>query len=66
MYLRRHDVLDGEFDEIVVEQGHFLDRPGAVRVETDGDEVRVGGRAVTTFDGDLVIPAADDDEIIEL
>lgn len=65
-YLRRHGVLDGEFDEIVLEQGHFLDRPGTVRVETDGDEVRVGGQAVTTFDGDLVIPEADDDEIIEV
>lgn len=65
-YLRRHGVLDGEFDEIVVEQGHFLDRPGTVRVETDGDEVRVGGRAVTTFDGELMVPAVDDDEIIEV
>ena len=65
-YLRRHNVLDGEFDEIVIEQGHFLDRPGTVRVETDGDEVRVGGRAVTTFDGDLVIPPAGEDDIIEV
>ncbi len=63
--LRRHGVLDGEFDEIVVEQGHFLDRPGTVRVETDGDEVRVGGRAVSTFDGDLVVPESDDDDIVE-
>jgi PhzF family phenazine biosynthesis protein len=66
-YLRRHNAMDGEFDEILVEQGHFVDRPGTVRVQSDGDEVRVGGRAVTTFDGDLVIPDADDDdEIIEL
>jgi len=65
-YLRRHNAMDGEFDEILVEQGHFLDRPGTVRVESDGDEVRVGGRAVTTFDGDLVIPDDDEDEIIEI
>lgn len=65
-YLRRHDAMDGEFDEILVEQGHFLDRPGTVRVQSDGDEVRVGGRAVTTFDGDLVIPDEDEDEIIEV
>jgi len=65
-YLRRHNVLDGEFDEIVVEQGHFLDRPGTVRVETDGDEVRVGGRAVTTLDGDLVIPDPEEDDILEV
>lgn len=65
-YLRRHNAMDGEFDEILIEQGHFLDRPGIVRVESDGDEVRVGGRAVTTFDGNLVIPDGDDDEIIEV
>lgn len=65
-YLRRHNAMDGEFDEILVEQGHFLDRPGTVRVQSDGDEVRVGGRAVTTFDGDLVIPDEDEDEIIEV
>lgn len=65
-YLRRHRALDGEFDEIVVEQGHFLDRPGKVRVETDGDDVRVGGRAVTALDGDLVVPEADEDDIIEV
>jgi len=42
-----------------------LPRPaGHGRVESDGDEVRVGGRAVTTFDGDLVIPDDDEDEII--
>lgn len=65
-YLRRHDAMDGEFDEILVEQGHFLDRPGTVRVETDGDEVRVGGRGVTTFDGSLVVPTEEEDEIIEV
>lgn len=63
--LRRHGALDGEFDEIRIEQGHFLDRPGAVRVETDGRAVRVGGRAVTTFEGDLVVPETDADEILE-
>ena len=65
-YLRQHEVLDGEFDEIIVEQGHFLDRPGTVRVQTDGDEVRIGGRAVTALDGDLVVPDADEDDIIEV
>lgn len=63
-YVRRHGALDGEFDEIVVEQGHLLDRPGTVRVETDGHDVRVGGRAVTAMDGQLTVPDEDDDDIV--
>lgn len=65
-YLRRNTVLDDETDEVVVEQGHFLDRPGRVRVVTDGHSVRIGGRAVTTLDGDLVVPEADEDDILEV
>lgn len=65
-YLRQERALDGERDELVVEQGHFLDRPGRVRVETDGHDVRVGGRAVTTLDGTLTVPESEDDDIIEL
>ncbi|WP_372480521.1 PhzF family phenazine biosynthesis protein [Halomicrobium sp. HM KBTZ05] len=64
-YLRRHNALDGEREEIVVEQGHFLDRPGRVRVVTDGHDVRVGGQAVTTLDGELTVPDSEDDDIIE-
>ncbi|WP_226012329.1 PhzF family phenazine biosynthesis protein [Halomicrobium salinisoli] len=63
-YLRRHGALDGEFDEIVVEQGHLLDRPGTVRVETDGRDVRVGGRAVTAMEGEITVPDEDDDDIV--
>jgi predicted PhzF superfamily epimerase YddE/YHI9 len=48
------------------DQGHFLDRPGLVRVEIDGDDVRVGGRAVTALDGSLVVPPADEDDILEV
>jgi PhzF family phenazine biosynthesis protein len=64
-YCRRQGTLDGEQDELVVEQGHFLDRPGAVRVETDGHEVRVGGQAVTALDGSIVVPESDEDDIVE-
>jgi len=64
-YLRQENTLDGERDELIVEQGHFLDRPGRVRVETDGHDVRVGGRAVTTLDGTLTVPESEDDDIIE-
>lgn len=64
--VRRHDAVDEEIDPIVVEGGHFLDRPGRVTVDTDGDDVRIGGQAVTTIDGSLTVPDASDDEIIEV
>ncbi|QPV64016.1 PhzF family phenazine biosynthesis protein [Halosimplex litoreum] len=68
-YLRYQAALDTE-DPLVFEQGHFLDRPGRVLVDTrEGEEgataPRVGGRAVTTLDGDLTIPESDEDDIIE-
>ncbi len=56
--------VDGFPDEMRFEQGHFVDRPGYVRVRVD-DEVRVGGRAVTALDGTLVVPPDDGDDIIE-
>jgi PhzF family phenazine biosynthesis protein len=66
-YLREVGAFDGDFpDELRFEQGHFIDRPGHVRVRVAGGEVRVGGGAVTSLDGDLRVPAADrDDDIIE-
>jgi trans-2,3-dihydro-3-hydroxyanthranilate isomerase len=50
---------------MVFEQGHFLDRPGRVRVRARSDPVTVGGRAVTALDGSLVVPEFDEDDIIE-
>ncbi|OYR54554.1 PhzF family phenazine biosynthesis protein [Halorubrum halodurans] len=74
-YLRAVDAFEGDFpEEIRCEQGHFLDRPGHVRVRVeegeggaeDGDvTVAVGGDAVVSLDGELRIPEEDDDEIIE-
>ncbi|MFT4883797.1 MAG: trans-2,3-dihydro-3-hydroxyanthranilate isomerase [Natronomonas sp.] len=65
-YLREFRAFDGEFpDEMVFEQGHFLDRPGKVRVRARSDPVAVGGRAVTAFDGSIVVPEFDEDDIIE-
>jgi len=66
-YLRAVDAFDGDFpDELRFEQGHFLDRPGHVRVRVDGDAVRVGGRAVVSTEGELTLPdEGDNDEIIE-
>ncbi|QIO22159.1 PhzF family phenazine biosynthesis protein [Haloarcula sp. JP-L23] len=66
-YIRRYGAIDSTVEQVVVEQGHFLDRPGTVKVDTDGLEVWVGGRAVTTLDGSLTVPAVDaDDEILEV
>lgn len=63
-YLREFDAFgEGEFpEEMVFEQGHFVERPGEVRVRV-GDEVRVGGRAVRALSGTLSVP--DDDSLIE-
>lgn len=47
-----------------VEQGQFAGRPGYVSVET-GDVLRVGGRTVTSLEGTVSVPPADDDGIIE-
>jgi len=53
-------------EEMIFEQGHFVDRPGRVHVRARTDPIAVGGRAVTTLDGDLVVPESEDDEIIEV
>ena len=52
-------------EEMVLEQGHFVDRPGTVRVWAQDDPVTVGGRAVTALDGSIVVPEPDDDDILE-
>ncbi|MEZ3164656.1 PhzF family phenazine biosynthesis protein [Halorubrum sp. RMP-47] len=65
-YLRHVDAFDGdEPDEFRFEQGHFLDRPGHVRVRVKGDGVRIGGRASVALDGEMRIPDDEDDEILE-
>jgi len=64
-YLHTVDAFDDPPGEMRFEQGHFVDRPGVVRVEVDDGDVRVGGRAVTALDGMLAVPPADDDDILE-
>ncbi|NHN47514.1 PhzF family phenazine biosynthesis protein [Halostella sp. JP-L12] len=64
-YLREVSAFDGELpDEMAFEQGHYLDRPGRVRVRV-GESVRVGGEGVLALDGTLSVPADDEDEILE-
>lgn len=66
-YLREFDAFDGEFpDEIVLEQGHFIDRPGHVFVRARTDPISVGGRAVTSISGTIAVPDFDEDDIIEV
>jgi len=66
-YLEHFDAFDDDTpEEMVFEQGHFVDRPGRVRVRAaDGCAPTVGGTAVATLDGDLSLPEADDDDILE-
>jgi PhzF family phenazine biosynthesis protein len=63
-YLDREGALDADIDRIVCEQGHVIDRPGLVTVDTS-DGIRVGGHSVTVLDGDLTVPPSSDDDIIE-
>ncbi|WP_436343017.1 PhzF family phenazine biosynthesis protein [Natronorubrum sp. FCH18a] len=64
-YLDRFGAFDDDFpDELRLEQGHYVDRPGLVRARVDGS-VRVGGRGVSVLDGSLAVPEDDEDEILE-
>ena len=63
-YLREVGAFEDFPEEMVFEQGHFVDRPSEVRVRVSGD-VRVGGRAVTSLDGRLAVPPAEEDDIVE-
>lgn len=62
-YLRTVDAFGSLPEEMQFEQGHFLDRPGHVRVRAQAD-IRVGGEAITTLDGELDVPPRGDDEIL--
>jgi PhzF family phenazine biosynthesis protein len=64
-YLRQFGAFDGMPEELRLEQGHFLDRPGTVRVRAR-EEITVGGAATVALDGRLRVPPDDgDDGIIE-
>lgn len=66
-YLREVGAFDGDLpEEMRFEQGHFLDRPGTVRVRAGTDPVSIGGRAVTALEGTISVPASEGGEIIEI
>lgn len=66
-YLREFEAFDDELpEELLLEQGHFVDRPGRVRVRPRTDPIAVGGTAVTALDGTVSVPETDDGGIIEL
>lgn len=68
-YLDRYGAFDPTPEEMVFEQGHFLDRGGRVRVDaaraTSDGRVRVGGTATVALDGELRVPSVEGDDIIE-
>ncbi len=63
-YLEHYGAFGGDIaDEMVFEQGHFVDRPGHVRVRVqDGGAPKVGGTAVETLDGELPAPPVETDD----
>lgn len=64
-YLRHVGAFAPMPEEVVCEQGHFVDRPGRVRVRVD-ETVEVGGRAAVALDGELRVPDLEPDDIIEV
>lgn len=63
-YLRRYGAFDTVPEEMRFEQGHVLDRPARVHVRASG-AIQVGGHAVTTLDGRIVVPTREPDDIVE-
>lgn len=63
-YLRHVGAFSPLPDELLFEQGDFVDRPGRVGVRV-GETVEVGGRAAVALDGELRVPTLEGDDIIE-
>ena len=56
--------FDGVPDEVVIEAGDYLDRPGRIGVRLEGP-FRVGGDSAVALDGTLAVPPIEADDIIE-
>jgi len=63
-YLRRYGAFDAMPEELRLEQGHYVDRPGLVQVRAR-DEIQVGGSAVVSLEGTIGVPDAEDEDILE-
>jgi PhzF family phenazine biosynthesis protein len=63
-YLRRYGAFDAMPEELRLEQGHYVDRPGLVRVRAHED-VTVGGSAVVSLEGTVRVPDPEEDDIVE-
>lgn len=63
-HLAATNAFDGERDRIRVESGHFCDRPSTLDVTLE--DGRVTGRALLALDGTVLVPPAQDDDIVEL
>lgn len=63
-YLREYEAFENVPEEMVFEQGYFMDRPGEVRVRVD-ETVRIGGSATRALSGRISIPEFAESEIIE-
>lgn len=64
--LARWSAFDGDREEITVECGRFIDRPGRLQT-TLSETPRVGGNALTVSDSELLCPPEEDDDgIIEV
>jgi trans-2,3-dihydro-3-hydroxyanthranilate isomerase len=63
-YLRRQGAFDGIPEELRLEQGHYVDRPGLVRVRAR-EGIQVGGAAAVALEGSIQVPGEDDDDILE-
>lgn len=61
----RHAVFGGDKDEIRIECGQFSDRPGTLAA-TVTDQPTISGTSLTVLDGNLAVPADEDDDIIEV
>lgn len=62
-YLRRFGAFDSLPEEMIFEQGEFVDRPGRIHVRARA-EIQVGGYATPVLDGTLAVPDIDEDDIL--
>ncbi|ESP88878.1 PhzF family phenazine biosynthesis protein [Candidatus Halobonum tyrrellensis] len=65
-YLDRFGAFDDTPAEMRFEQGHYVDRPGVVRVRAAGGGApTVGGDATLAVEGRVRVPGTEEDDIIE-